>query len=181
MFRPTKSKLVTPAARSFCHKNARQQVPSSFDDPTTMIFTGPVNGGWGIPASPVAPSEVAVTSAAASDAAASWSVAGTPAAPPEPGSPAAPVAPAALVAPAPPVVPAALAAPALPVVPATLAAPALPLLPGCAVPPPEHAPLAAAIATSRNDRKPQLGAFILGSILRALATGLLRTPAVECT
>src|SRR2546423_3119378 len=55
---PTKSKFITPAARSFCHRKARQQVLVSLEDPSTMMGTTPVNGpegGTGTASSAAAP------------------------------------------------------------------------------------------------------------------------------
>jgi hypothetical protein len=48
---PTNWKFVMPAVRSFSCKNARQQEPSSFEEPSTRILTGPVMGGRVMPPS----------------------------------------------------------------------------------------------------------------------------------
>ena len=52
------SKFITPAARSFCHRKARQQVAVSFEDPRTMIFATVPGGNLCPPPAMSAPAVV---------------------------------------------------------------------------------------------------------------------------
>src|SRR5438477_12364684 len=98
-----------PAPRSFCHRKARQQVLSSFEEPTTMILTVPLNGWYPTPPSAGGASVLAdgVSPAVSVVAASGVGEGVVPAAASEPGAPAG-------------------AAPAVPVVPAVGVAPGAP-------------------------------------------------------
>src|SRR5580658_9572969 len=121
---PTKSKFVIPSACSFCHRYARQQLPSSFEEPSTMIFTLPTRvDGSVMPAVP--DSDVAGMPLLSEGAASALALPlASLALPPAPAPASAPVSAPAL---APSVVPALVPAPAFAAAPA--AAPMAPELP----------------------------------------------------